>query len=160
MLDSLTPLIRLKSRNPPSLERASRGHRRLHRLHRFPAHPRPFTALDTVPALLASVQAIPGVALAKVERSNLGGECRASLFVRVILDPREAWPNGIAENARHGTFSIEADGKLHLLTAGGYWKGGQYHRAPRFRAGKSAAHAQVVARLSAWVAAYLAECQA
>lgn len=121
--------------------------------------PAPFTAPETVPALLAAVQGIPGVALAKVERSNLGGEYRASLFIRIFLDPREAWRNGIAENSRYGVFSVEADGSLHMVTAGGYWTGGEYHRAPKFRAGKSRTHDHAVARLSAWVAAYLAECQ-
>jgi hypothetical protein len=46
-----------------------------------------------------------------IERSTLGGEENASLIVKVSLDPKEQWINGIYHNSRYAMFHIGA-GKI------------------------------------------------
>ena len=46
-----------------------------------------------------------------VSRSTLGGEERASIIVKVSLDPKEEWVNGIYHNSRYAMFHIGA-GKI------------------------------------------------
>ena len=41
-----------------------------------------------------------------VYRSTLGGENRASLIVKVSLDSRETWKNGIFQNSRYSIFHV------------------------------------------------------
>ena len=50
-----------------------------------------------------------------VERSTLGGEENASLIVKVSLDPKEQWINGIYHNSRYAMFHI-GEGKVELFS--------------------------------------------
>jgi len=50
-----------------------------------------------------------------VERSTLGGEEYASLIVKVSLDPKEQWINGIYHNSRYAMFHI-GKGKVELFS--------------------------------------------
>jgi hypothetical protein len=50
-----------------------------------------------------------------VERSTLGGEENASIIVKVSLDPKEQWINGIYHNSRYAMFHIGA-GKIEQFS--------------------------------------------
>ena len=50
-----------------------------------------------------------------VSRSTLGGEENASLIVKVSLDPKEEWVNGIYHNSRWAMFRIGA-GKIEQFS--------------------------------------------
>ena len=50
-----------------------------------------------------------------VERSTLGGEENASLIVKVSLDPKEEWINGIYHNSRYAMFHI-GKGKIEQFS--------------------------------------------
>lgn len=107
--------------------------------------PAPFTAPDTMAPLREAIAAIPGVRFVQVERSNLGGEYRASLFVRLSLDARDDWRGGIYHNSRHLALTIEASGDVSTLL--------RCHTLPKFRGGKSKDHDHMVARVRKWVEA-------
>ncbi len=53
--------------------------------------------------------------LNQASTSTLAGH--TSLFIRITLDPRETWINGIVENSRYGLFCI-SDGKIELIAKG------------------------------------------
>jgi hypothetical protein len=106
--------------------------------------PAPFTAPGTVEALRGALAAVPGVKFVTVSRDTLGGEYRASLFVRLSLDARDDWRNGIYNNSRHLALTIHANGNTEALL--------RCHTSAKFRAGKSKDHAHIVARVAKWAA--------
>jgi hypothetical protein len=50
-----------------------------------------------------------------VERSTLGGEENATLILKVSLDPKDEWINGIYHNSRYAMFHIGA-GKIEQFS--------------------------------------------
>ena len=50
------------------------------------------------------------------EVSTLGGVARASAMVKVSLDPKENWYNGILQNSRYFMISIGRDGTLEQFS--------------------------------------------
>ena len=48
--------------------------------------------------------------------STLGGNDRAALMLKVSLDPKENWPNGILQNSNYGMFSIQRNGRMEQFS--------------------------------------------
>lgn len=49
--------------------------------------------------------------------STLGGKDRASVFLKVSLDSRETWVNGIYENSRYAIFCVSVNtGKVEMIS--------------------------------------------
>lgn len=51
-----------------------------------------------------------------VEGSALGGLTRAALLIRVSLDPKLKWKNGIFHNSRYSMFRLGATGELEQFS--------------------------------------------
>jgi len=51
-----------------------------------------------------------------VHASTLGGLAGTSIIVRVSLDPRPKWKNGIYHNSRYAMFHLSGDGTLELFS--------------------------------------------
>ena len=75
-----------------------------------------------------------------VDRSTHGGEEGASLYVKVSMDPKDAWPYGIFHNSRWALFSVQG-GKMSLYAGG---------KVPKFRKVKVKGAADIAARILAW----------
>ena len=75
-----------------------------------------------------------------VERSTLGGEQNASLIVKVSLDPKEEWINGIFHNSRYAMFSI-GGGKIEMFS---------YSKTVKFRKANASNVEEAISRLRAW----------
>ena len=93
-------------------------------------------------ALIATITT--GLAL-PVIRAGKGAlfEQTGSIVLRVSLDPRETWVNGIFENSRFAIFTISADTIEHLAGYG----------VARFRKAKHKGSADAVAKLQKWAQA-------
>jgi hypothetical protein len=107
--------------------------------------PAPFTAPETVEPLREALAAIPGVRFLTVSRDTLGGEYRASLYIRLSLEAPESWPYRIYHNSRHLALWVRANQDVEVSLRGS--------GLPKFRAGKSKDHAHIVARVRKWVEA-------
>lgn len=44
--------------------------------------------------------------------STLGGDARASAIIKLSLDPKSKWPNGIYQNSRYAMFDIDRQGTI------------------------------------------------
>jgi hypothetical protein len=77
-----------------------------------------------------------------VSRSTLGGEDRASLFIKVSLDPKETWQNDILENSRWALFGVQR-GKLYMVT-------GSYDRIPKFRKVDAKSVTNIINKIMTW----------
>ena len=53
-----------------------------------------------------------------VSYSNLGGDDRASLCVKISLQDNEDWTNGIFHNSPYAIFFLHSDEKLSLTSSG------------------------------------------
>ena len=51
-----------------------------------------------------------------VQASILGGLERASIIVRVSIDPQNKWKNGIYHNSRYAMFHLSSNGALELFS--------------------------------------------
>jgi hypothetical protein len=78
-----------------------------------------------------------------LERSTLGGEHRAALMVRVSLDARETWENGILHNSRYSMFRVNSDGVEQFA---------RNYNVPKMRKAKAADVAAAFAKIAAWAA--------
>lgn len=79
----------------------------------------------------------------EVSLSSIGGTANARVMVRLSLDPKEAWTNGILQNSRYAMFSIARDGAIELFSG---------VREPKFRKTKAKTQADALAKLNAWIA--------
>lgn len=77
-----------------------------------------------------------------VQRSTLGGEQNASLIVKVSLDPKEEWINGIFYNSRYAMFSV-GGGKIEMFS---------YSKTVKFRKSNASSVEEAISRLRAWKA--------
>jgi hypothetical protein len=75
-----------------------------------------------------------------VNRSTLGGEQNASLIVKVSLDPKEEWINGIFHNSRYAMFSV-GGGKIEMFS---------YNKTAKFRKANASSVEEAISRLRAW----------
>ena len=81
--------------------------------------------------------------------STLGGKHRPSVMLRVSLDPRNTWANGIYHNSRGAGFDIDYTGSIeqHYLTL---------HPEPRpwskFRKARYKTHDEAIKKINDWIA--------
>jgi hypothetical protein len=80
--------------------------------------------------------------VSSVVRSTLGGEQNASLIVKVSLDPKEEWINGIFHNSRYAMFSV-GGGKIEMFS---------YSKTVKFRKANASHIEEAISRLRAWKA--------
>jgi hypothetical protein len=57
-----------------------------------------------------------------VSISTLGGVDRASLLIKLSLDPKEKWGNGILQNSRYAMFRVDRPGTVELFSGGGKFR--------------------------------------
>lgn len=80
--------------------------------------------------------------------SSLGGKERPSVMLRVALDPRNTWANGIYHNARGSMWDIDYAGTIeqHYLTL---------HPEPRpwnkFRKARYKTHDEAIKKIQTWI---------
>jgi hypothetical protein len=73
-----------------------------------------FIAVQNQISALDSLQEIKYISF---DESNLGGN--SSYFIRLSLDKKQDWANGIFHNSRYAIFSISPrEGKIELLSKG------------------------------------------
>ena len=72
-----------------------------------------------------------------VEESSLGGS--TSKFIKISLDPREDWNNGICHNSRYAIFCRDCFGKMELVS--------KHFNMPKFRKCKVKSDADIISKL-------------
>lgn len=73
--------------------------------------------LKDADALARHVSSVLGeIPYKDVSASTLGGLARTSIIIRVSLDPRSKWNNGIYHNSRYAMFHLSPDGTLELFS--------------------------------------------
>jgi len=60
----------------------------------------------------------------QVYKSTLGGIERTSIMIKLSMDPKDSWSNGILQNSRYAMFDYHVDGSLELFSG---------HGLPKFR---------------------------
>ena len=75
-------------------------------------------------SLIKSLDPMNEVKYVMTDRSTLGGEDNASIFIRISLDERSEWINTIFHNSRFAIFSLNGN-KLELIA--------KHHEMPKFR---------------------------
>ena len=75
--------------------------------------------VDTADLWLTGLKQRIDAPIVQGTKSTLGGAERVSISVRVVLDPRESWANGILENARYFNIWINRDGTMECTQASG-----------------------------------------
>ena len=76
--------------------------------------------------------------------SSLGGLHRASVIVRLSLDPKTKWTNGIFHNSRYALFHLHNDGSLELFSKG--------YDMPKMRKAKATGIPDAVRRINEYIA--------
>ena len=79
-----------------------------------------------------------------VEGSVLGGLSRASMIIKVSLDPRSKWKNGIFHNSRYAMFHLGRDGALELFS--------KRYDLPKMRKSKATGIPDAARRINAYLA--------
>ena len=74
--------------------------------------------------MIRSLDPLSEVKYMAMEYSTLGGEDRASIFIKISLDERSEWNNGIFHNSRYAIFHLTGD-KLSMPA--------KHHKMPKFR---------------------------
>lgn len=90
---------------------------------------------------IRSYDVIQEIKWLQVVRSVLGGS--ESLFVRLSLDSKDSWANGIFQNSRHAIFEVRGD-KLSLIA--------KHYELPKFRKSKVKDSEDVALKIMIWVA--------
>lgn len=81
----------------------------------------------------------------QVSKSTLGGVERTSIMIKLSLDPKESWNNGILHNSRYCMFAYNIDGVLELFSGG--------YKMPKFRKVRVKSPADAVAKINAYLKA-------
>ena len=77
--------------------------------------------------------------------STLGGVNRAAVMLRVSLDPKSKWANGIFENSRYAMWHLDRDGTLEQFQV-------SYKiRGKKMRKQKATSLPDAVARINKWI---------
>ncbi len=76
-----------------------------------------------------------------VTRMNLGGDERASIYINVSKQPKEAWNNKIFQNSPFAQFSLHADGTLERFCG---------YNTPKLRKSKVKDIQHMIAKLTEW----------
>jgi hypothetical protein len=76
-----------------------------------------------------------------VSRMTLGGEDRASIYINVSKQPKDAWNNKIFQNSPFAQFSLQADGTLERFCG---------YNTPKLRKSKVKDIQHMIAKLTEW----------
>ncbi|KKN59645.1 hypothetical protein LCGC14_0539720 [marine sediment metagenome] len=76
--------------------------------------------------------------------STLGGVARASVLLRVSLDPKSKWANGIFQNSRYFQMSLDRDGVLEQFSL-------HYRLPKKFRKAKAKSLADAVLKINKYI---------
>lgn len=79
---------------------------------------------DNLPGMIRQQDPLTSIKYIMTDRSTLGGEDKASLFIRISLDERSEWINNIFHNSRYAIFSLNGN-KLELIA--------KHYEMPKFR---------------------------
>ena len=80
----------------------------------------------------------------RVAVSTLGGVSRASVMIRVSLDKKEKWANGIFQNSRYFQMSLDRNGELEQFSL--------HYKLPRkFRKAKAKSLGDAVVKINKYV---------
>lgn len=107
------------------------------------AEPR-FTAGVDSDAFIAALRTGINAPEISVGMSTLGGKDRATVQIRLSLDPKSAWANAIYHNSRWAMFSLERDGRLENFAG--------ERLAPTFRKTKYKDVQDAIKRINDWIA--------
>ena len=77
-----------------------------------------------------------------VEFSTLGGEERASIIIKVSLDPKDTWINNIFHNSRYSMFHFGSDNKVEQF--------GKHYQLSKFRKANVKNLDQVIEKIKQW----------
>jgi len=72
--------------------------------------------LDTAHKLAKRIDKEVKVPFVQSQVSTLGGQYRPSVMVRISLDPKSSWTNGIYQNSRYSQFQIAHDGVIEQFS--------------------------------------------
>jgi hypothetical protein len=78
------------------------------------------------PSFIALIKTKVNAPYIHTEVSTLGGKERASIILKVSLDPKSSWPNSILHNSRYFMISISRDGTMELFAK--YFKLGKMRK--------------------------------
>jgi len=76
--------------------------------------------------------------------STLGGPTRVAILVRVSLDPKSKWANGIFQNSRYFQLHLSRDGTLEQFSV-------SYRLPKKMRKSKAKSLTDVVRRLNKYI---------
>lgn len=76
--------------------------------------------------------------------STLGGESRASVIIRVSLDPKTKWANGIYLNSRYAMWHLGRDGTLEQFQV-------SYRVGKKMRKQKATSLPDTIARINKYL---------
>jgi len=76
--------------------------------------------------------------------STLGGVNRASVIIRVSLDPKSKWANGIYQNSRYAMWHLGGDGTLEQFQV-------SYHLGKKMRKQKATSIRDAAARINKYL---------
>jgi len=79
-----------------------------------------------------------------VQVSTLGGVARASAMIRVSLDKKASWANGIFENSRYFRISLDRNGTTEQFSA-------SYQLPKKMRKAKAKSLADAVLRINKYI---------
>ena len=82
------------------------------------------TDSESLAGMIRMLDPLSEVKYMQMEYSTLGGEDRASIFIKVSLDERSEWNYGIYHNSRYAIFHLTGD-KLSMPA--------KHHTMPKFR---------------------------
>jgi len=101
------------------------------------AHP----VLDSALDIAERAKALP-VPYVTASVSQLGGPARASATVKLSLDPKDSWVNGIFQNSRHALFSVDPrDMSIEMFSGS---------KVPKFRKARFKTPAEAIAKIAKW----------
>jgi hypothetical protein len=76
-----------------------------------------------------------------VSRQRLGGDERATLYINVSKQPKDAWTNKIFQNSDFAMFSLQADGTLERFCG---------YNTPKLRKSKVKDIQHMIDKLTEW----------
>ena len=79
-----------------------------------------------------------------VSVSTLGGVARASVMIRVSLDPKSKWANGIFQNSRYFLMSLDRSGVLEQFSL-------HYQLPKKFRRAKAKSLPDAVLKINRYI---------
>ena len=84
------------------------------------------------------------VPVVSAQISTLGGTSRASAIIKLSLDPKKSWPNGIFQNSRYSMFHLSRDGTLEQFSL-------SYRLSKKFRKAKAKSLVDAVAKINKYI---------